>query len=712
MPANPNCIGHPASHRLAWLEPALLLFLCAAVWLAYAPGLNGPFLFDDFQNITRNAQIAISDLSPASLLGAAFSQSSGIFGRQIPMLSFALNYYFAGESFSPFAFKATNLAIHTVNVVLVFFLVRQLFLCRVNPTDSVFLPGSQKNATVVAAVSAAVWGLHPIQLTSVLYIVQRMTSLSALFVLLGLLVYLHGRKRLHDAPGRGLVLMTTGLVSGVVFGFLCKENAVLLPLMIMVVEGVFFSRRNLEFRTRRYLGFFYLGFVAVPFVLACAYLILNPGFIESAYASRNFGMWERLLTQFRVLFFYLGLFVFPLLSRFGLYHDDFAISTGIMDPPATLIALVAWILLAALTVRGFRQHAIWAFGLGWFIAGHMLESTIIGLEIVHEHRNYVPSIGIAAAAVYYFLIFFRKVSGNLRLGAVAGVCALTALCFVTFVRASTWSSRPLLFQMMARNHPDSYRAQLGKAVGMTEEGRDIREIYGAYRDAALVNPRTVHSLLEMTKIVYALAAAIVPSPAEDGTNFTGGLSEPAPWNSDLRMDRRFLQQLSLALKAEIKRRLRAGTTHIETVNSLITLQKCLSSRQPHCLPFVDQILEWHRLALLGIPPGGRGRDLLELSMARLFAEKGELEVSLDYFDKAIESSGDDPRYRIRKALFLVSMGRRDEARMIADQVQGEMDWRQQFSTDMKVLRQALEGTAPAAFPGADSTDASGAAGRY
>lgn len=674
--------------RLRGSELALLLFLCLLVWLAYYPGLSGPFLFDDFEKITRNAQIAISDLSANSLSGAAFSRSIGIFGRQLAMLTFALNYYFAGGLFDSFVFKATNLAIHTANVVLVFFLVRQLLPCWESSEIGFRLAGGRRDIIIVAACSAALWGLHPIQLTSVLYIVQRMTSLSAFFVLFGLLVFIHGRKRLHNTRVSGLTFMTAGLAGGAALGFLCKESALLLPFLIFVVELVFFTRTNLDASSRRSLAAFYLFFIALPVIAVSIYLVVNPGFIEGTYATRDFGMWERLLTQSRVLFFYLSLFLFPLLSRYSLFHE-FTVSTGIMDPVFTLISLILWAVLTVLTVYGLRRRAIWAFGLAWFLVGHLMESTIIGLELAHEHRNYVPTVGLAVVAVFYALIFFRWLSGNLRLGSIVCACTLAALCFVTFVRASTWSSRPLLFQMMARNHPNSYRAQIGWAQGMAERGMDLGAVYNKYRDVGLVNPRTVRALIEMTKIVHAL---VVADPLNEGNpaDLHGRAHESVDWNSDLKLDRRYLQQLELALRMEIERRLRAGPTHIETVKTLTTLQECLYKHRPYCLPSLDQILEWHFLALNALPSGARGQDLLELSIAKLFALKSDQKRSLEYFDRAIASSSFAPAMKIRKALFLISIDRREEAKAIADEVQADLDGRQQFSVDMKILRRALE----------------------
>ena len=117
-------------------------------------------------------------------------------------------------------------------------------------------------------VVAALWMLHPIQLTSVLYVVQRMTSMAAFFVLLGLVVFVTGRNRLESGRAHGLTLMFAGLAGGTALGFLCKQNAVLLPFYAFLVELFFYRHEALASGARRRLYRFYALTVALPAVLA------------------------------------------------------------------------------------------------------------------------------------------------------------------------------------------------------------------------------------------------------------------------------------------------------------------------------------------------------------------------------------------------------------------------------------------------------------
>ncbi|MDR3053780.1 MAG: hypothetical protein LBU53_00005, partial [Zoogloeaceae bacterium] len=164
-----------------------LILLLTLVFLLYAPGLTGDYVFDDTTNITKNEKIAIESLEIKTLNAAFWSGSAGPLGRPLSMLSFALNHYFTG--FDPYFFKLTNLVVHLVNVVLVFWLVHALLRA---------LPARETcggNAHPIrfpfygALLAAALWGLHPLNLTSVLYVVQRMTSLATLFGLFALALY-------------------------------------------------------------------------------------------------------------------------------------------------------------------------------------------------------------------------------------------------------------------------------------------------------------------------------------------------------------------------------------------------------------------------------------------------------------------------------------------------------------------------------------------
>ncbi|MDX1529290.1 MAG: hypothetical protein R3337_11735, partial [Gammaproteobacteria bacterium] len=259
--------SRPAAQTQA-TQVLLLVLIIAVLWMVYRPGLSGPYVFDDVQNITGNSAIAITSLAPPELLSAAFSKAEGSIGRPMAMLSFALNYFFNGQSFDPFAFKLTNLLIHMANVLLVYVLLRLLFQSAGIPSADLESQINRRRAILLALFAAALWGLHPLQLTSVLYTVQRMTSLSAFFVLLGMIVFVQGRRNFANGPVRAMVMMTAGMGGGVLLGLLSKENAILLPLLAATVEIGLFSRSELVPAYRRTLAIYYLCLLGIPAVVA------------------------------------------------------------------------------------------------------------------------------------------------------------------------------------------------------------------------------------------------------------------------------------------------------------------------------------------------------------------------------------------------------------------------------------------------------------
>lgn len=671
------------------LGVVLFLVLGAAIWLVYRPGLAGPYVFDDFQNITRNRPVAMESLSFGNLMTAAFSKAEGSVGRPVPMASFALNYFLAGSSFDPVAFKATNLVIHCVNALLVFLLARLFFRLRSAAVPAGATVPSERRILLLALFASALWALHPLQLTSVLYTVQRMTSLSAFFVLAGMLVFAHGRRRLDQRNGAAFAQMAAGIGGGTALGLLCKENAVLLPLLAAAVELFFFQRDSLSVSARRRLRLFYLCAVWLPIFAGLIFVLSNPDFVLRAYATRSFTPMERLLTESRVLFFYVSLILYPLISRFGLYHDDFELSTGLLSPPSTLIAVIAWVVIGAALLAGARRRTLWAFGIAWFLVGHALESTVIGLEIIHEHRNYLPSVGPLFVLAHYLAAATEKIRLNARTVGVLAICILLTFGFVTYSRAQSWSSRVSLFEFLVRHHPGSYRALSGLAVAMKEQGRDIRTIYNTLRDAAVANPSPVHPLVEMQKMIHWMIPAADRVAYEVADEIESQKGKPG-WARDAVLDREYLRQLDRELKEETSRRLKLDGTHIETVYALWTAQNCAVNGLENCLPLIERLLDWHLLVLDRLPPFNRRTGLLELSAAKLFAARGEIDKALAYVDSAIATMSNHPRFRAQKALLLIKLGAIDEAERIADDIEREMDWRQIYIRDLTALRNEID----------------------
>lgn len=472
---------HQPAYRSALLG---LGFLIAALFTSltiYLPGSSGVFLFDDKANILGNSFLKVDSLNYADLKRAALSGNSGPLKRPVASLSFALNYYFSGGHFDARAFKVTNAVIHAVNAFLVFLLAGIILVKQ-------FAPGRGEPMTcftprMIAALAAFAWLIHPIQLTSVLYPVQRMTSLAAMFTLLCLLGYLHLRQNFSSrslAWKSGMVAATLG---SFVLALFTKEIAVLIPLFILVLELFCFTDGPVQkflsaAKSNRLL---LLGTAGLA-VIACCLILL---YAVPGYGNRPFSLAERLLTEPRILFFYLSLIIVPRPNAFGLHHDDIAISTGLMQPWSTLPAILGVALLLIMAVLVKKKSPLISFGISWFLAGHLLESTVFALDITYEHRNYLPSFGIIIAVIGLLKLLLENHKKSILIVAIPVV--FVALGSLTWLRSSKWANPASMVYFQVNHHPESARAH-AEWAGILESSKQYELAKQHYLVAARLAP--------------------------------------------------------------------------------------------------------------------------------------------------------------------------------------------------------------------------------
>ncbi|HET7396192.1 MAG TPA: hypothetical protein VFK12_07110 [Gammaproteobacteria bacterium] len=417
-------------------------------FLIYLPGLYGPFIFDDYVNIVQNTKLAMPDLSWHALADAAFSINAGPLMRPISMISFALNRYFFGVQ--PFSFKLTNLLIHLANGVLVFLLLRQLLeayrhlhapaLTRHMLNWLVFLVGT-------------LWLVHPLNLTAVLYVVQRETALSALFVLAGVNLYTWVRLRQLNGQGAHWSLFPGTVLFGAL-AVLSKESGALMPCYMLAVEVAVFRFRCVNRRAIWILVGFYLLFLILPLIAAAIWIFGLGHTGVLSYATRDFTLPERLLTESRVVWLYIFWTLLPRISSLSLYHDDIPLSHDFLHPWTTLPAGLGLLALIALAITVRRRYPLVTLGIAWFFVGQLMESTIFPLQIAFEHRNYLADMGLLLAAMSLIFPLYRE-APLLKLR--YAFCALLVISFagVTLQRAWNWRN-PLTFaESEAYYHPDS-----------------------------------------------------------------------------------------------------------------------------------------------------------------------------------------------------------------------------------------------------------------
>lgn len=433
--------------RIASVAFGLMLGACLlAAWWALSQGLGGKFIFDDSWNL-RGLERISERPDWETALHYILSGFSSALGRPLALATFAPQFH----SWPMHAedFIRVNILIHLLNGALLCWCA--LLLQRLAGRDGI-------GAGLVALALCAAWLWAPLQASGVLYVIQRMALLSATFMFAGLALYLAGRARLPAQPRAALALMTAGLGVGVGLGILAKENSILLPLGILVLEVTLLRAFPAGPVWRRWSW----PFLWAPTLFVAAYLAWQlPGLFDEV-PSRGFTPGERLLTESRVLFVYLYKLVLPSLYSIRLLYDDLEVSRSLLSPWTTLPSLLGWLALTVAALRLRARAPVFSFAVLWYLAHHLLESTLIPLELAFEHRNYVASVGPLAAGVWglgalWTSAHARRVRPVVLLGA-AGYLAfqLTALS----QSASLWG-RPLeLAQHWATYQPESRRATM------------------------------------------------------------------------------------------------------------------------------------------------------------------------------------------------------------------------------------------------------------
>lgn len=430
----------------AWV--AVLIGLCLLPMLA---GIHGPFQLDDASNLER---LHLSGISFEKLYHALFNNASGALRRPLANASLLLQMQLGAES--PFTFKLVNLMLHGINGWLAWHLAGRLLP----------LLGVRDDRRWIALLAAAIWTLHPLQVSSALYVVQRMTLLSTLFMLLSILLALRALATpgALASAGQGLRhAIGVGLVA--VLALLCKENAVLVPaLLLAVLLALPLPSRELARDTAGKRCFIRIA-VWTPCIAGLLMLALAWSRIEAAYAIRSFSLSDRLVTEAGVLLDYLASFFVPLPSRMGLFLDDVPV-VGTGTPGWFLAPIILGMLLGSAVVLR-RRFPVYAFAVLWFFACHLLESTVLPLELKFEHRNYLALFGFALLIATVVSGVYRR---NPRIGMALGVATLLLLATTTMLRSLDWSNQKRFVVSELRHHPRSVRANLEMATLDSEAG--------------------------------------------------------------------------------------------------------------------------------------------------------------------------------------------------------------------------------------------------
>jgi hypothetical protein len=478
---------------------------------------------------------------------------------------------------------------------------------------------------------------------------------------------------------RGFTLAVAGIVFGTVLGLTSKETAVLLPVFAFLAEWIVlgFARAVLlpsppgrgaggegpglaipiartesspapsgsrcarvrvapplpagegKSRMDKRIWTLFTVTLFVPAVLGFLWLLrgaLRPG----ALAGRDFTLAQRLLTEPRVLVDYLHWTLFPDPMVLSLYHDEIAISTGLLTPWTTLGAILLLAALIGVAIWLRNRRPLVSLGIGWFFAAQLLTATIIPLELVYEQRMYFASIGVLLAAGALLLGLRWKIALPLLRGFVVAV-ALLWFAVATNLRAQEWSNPLRLAVSEANRHPESARAvyEAGRLLLIAsnyQPGKTLDESWKYLRKAAAIPGSS--ALADQAMIMIA-------DHHREG-------ADDAYWDSMVR-------------------KLRDQPTRQEDISALISLANCYESgickfdvaqlqrayeaalSRPHPIArlnggyadFQRDILHNDQLAevyLAQAVAGDPGEPAYRVDLAALYARNGQTEKALQQID--------------------------------------------------------------------------------
>lgn len=589
------------------LLPLLLLVTAVLYW----PALGGDFIFDDFPNIVTNAKVQ-PEAASLEHLAAAAKGYDGPIGRPLATLSFALDYLVGGKD--PLAYKRTSTVVHLVNTLLVFVLALKL------------LPLAGKRTAIPAGTLAAfgislAWAIHPLQVSSVAYVVQRMETMAVTFMLLGLLAYLRGRCRQLEGQRGWPWLAVGGALAAI--GLLSKETAILFPVLTLALELTLLEFGSANPRTRRHLWAAYALAVAVALAVFLVW-VLPAHWGGGIQFGRSFDSAERLLSQGRVLSTYLGWMLWPSPDALVFYHDDFEASRSLFAPATTLWG---WALLATLTTSAVLFRRKWplvSLGILWFFGSHLLTSNVFNVELVFEHRNYFALLGVVLAVAELACRAFR---GSANVQFATACAALVALAGVTLMRTATWGDPMQLATDLTARNPDSPRASNDLATlyaGLS--GEDAASPFYALAMAEFERGSRLPGASALSEQGLILLAAAAGQPAQ------------AAWWDRLTEKLRFNP---------------LGPQERSAISNLVKQRSMGMALDDARLREAFQVL----LERDGLPAD----TYVQLGNAALI-QLGDPSLADRAYDRALQTSGREPAYAIEVVTRLVTSGSGDAAK--------------------------------------------------
>jgi protein O-mannosyl-transferase len=453
-----------------------LLFI--GVVVTYGHTLNYSFHLDDQVGIIQNQNVRLEKLTLDNIKHIFYGN------RPISNLTFLLNYFFGGIRVR--GYHLVNISIHFLNSFLIYIIFFKTLSLLEFQEDKLKKKESKGS---IALLGALIWSIHPVNTQAVTYIIQRMASLAAFFYLLSLLTYILGRQN-----KRGTALFyfcLSGLSALMAFG--TKENTLMLPIVILLYDYFFLSRFHFSYSLKKIIG---VGIVAGVLVLGVFWIMrtyqgptLGLSFIFSGqYGAGDLDPVLRTMTEWRVIVLYMSLLFFPFPGRLNLDYD-MTLSSSLFDPFSTFLSLLFLLLILGFACWNVKKHPLLSFAIFWFFINLAIESTFLKLDLVYEHRCYVPSIMLFLPVSKLIFSLEELFAGRFRqIIPVVGVVLVGALVYSTYVRNKVWESEISLWNDVVLKSPFKERDRVYLGVVYLENGKTELAIKN-FQAALVLNPK-------------------------------------------------------------------------------------------------------------------------------------------------------------------------------------------------------------------------------
>jgi tetratricopeptide (TPR) repeat protein len=652
-----------------------LAFIAILGFFAYSNTFEVPFHFDDKHIIAGN-QIVKNLAYFTSLSGAKdFELYDSLISRYVGYLTFALNYRLHGLDTT--GYHIFNLAVHIINACLVYFLVVLTFR-----TPKLGRTVLLKYSWHVALFSALLFVSHPLQTQAVTYIVQRFASLAATFYLFSLVTYISSR--LSTRKATRTVLYILSLLSAVL-AMKTKEISFTLPLVAALYESMFF-KGALRVRFIRLLPLMLIMLI-IPLSLLGADKpagdIMGDVY-EATRVREDISRVDYLLTQPKVIATYVRLLAFPVNQNLDY---DYPLFRSFFEPPVFLsfLFMLSIFGLGVYLLKRSRTEAagrLAAFGVFWFFIALSVESSLIPLQVIFEHRAYLPSVGVFMTVAAGAILLIRTMKNEAaRRAAILLLTVLPlVLCIAAFKRNNVWKSEESLWADVVKKSPKKARGHNNLGLAYEFNGFFDKAIE-QYRAAIESEPDYAESHVNLglayhkkglteKSIGHLLTAlSLVPDYAEAHNNLgfiyhSEGLAEKAIRHYKIAVDLKpdYAEAYSNLGVAYALRGM--------TEKSMELFRKALSLKPDYAEAYnnlgiafynkgyLDEAIEYYNTALRLKPD----YEKAHLNLGIAYYNKGLIDRAIGYYNNALRLNPDYVKAHFNLGIAYLAKGFKDKAR--------------------------------------------------